>query len=203
MDKNGECKKVGCPAKTIEVTAGGKKLCVTQYNMGDQSEFPLTGANTVYTNGTKCSSSSACCWKGVTSDGCNASNGGYSGCNRTVCNHAGADIVCSNLKYDNKNWRLPTVDELAYFASYSKNKGSTGLMLCDTYAGYGSAQCLMSENGCNGAYEKDCNPNRVWSSNLGSGNYAYSYGLGKGSWEKNSYSRKRARSVRCVTEFKE
>ena len=57
-DDKQKCEK-RCPNKTIEIDAGGKKLCVTQYNMGDQPEFPLTGVSVVSVN-SKCSGS-ACC----------------------------------------------------------------------------------------------------------------------------------------------
>ena len=95
-----KCEKKGCPDKTVEIEAGGKKLCVTQYNMGDDASFPLSGVTTVST-GNNCSAN-ACCWKGTTASHCNSDNGGYSGCGRTVCTHPAAEIVCANLKYDDR-----------------------------------------------------------------------------------------------------
>ena len=60
-----KCEKKGCPDKTVEIEAGGKKLCVTQYNMGDDAAFPLTGVKVVSANGHSCTNSDGnCCWKG-------------------------------------------------------------------------------------------------------------------------------------------
>ena len=197
-----KCEKKGCPDKTVEISAGGKKLCVTQYNMGDDASFPLSGVTTVSTN-TYCMGSSACCWKGTTSSICNSDNGGYNGCNRTVCTRYAAEIVCANLKYDNRTWRLPTADELASFASYSINQSSSGLMLCDNYSGYGSARCDFRRGACSGANSDFCFPRHVWSGTLRGSSNAYYYYLTKGSWCRGSGYRSGARTVRCVTELDE
>ena len=74
------------PNKTVEIDAGGKKLCVTQYNMGDQSEFPLTGVSVV-------------------------STGNY--CNGNIFNVA--DRYISAIKfYFCKNWNYEKVDTRVY-----------------------------------------------------------------------------------------
>ena len=202
-DDGTKCEKAGCPAKTIKVTTSSGDLCVTQYNMGDAGEFPLTGVTTVATN-SYCNGSGACCWKGTASSICDSANGGYSGCSRTVCTHYAAEIVCANLKYDNRTWRLPTADELASFGAYSINKGSSGLMLCDFYSGSGSARCYRHLGACSGASYDSCRPYIVWSGTLNGSSYAYSYTLNEGSWYRNNYNlRGSARSVRCVTELDE
>ena len=201
-DDGTKCEKKGCPAKTIKVATSSGDLCVTQYNMGDAGEFPLTGVTTVATN-SYCNGSGACCWKGTTSSICDSANGGYSGCSRTVCTHYAAQIVCANLKYDNRTWRLPTVGELASFSAYSINKGSSGLMLCDFYSGYGSARCYSHFSACSGAYTDLCSPYFVWSGTLNGSSNAYYYNLYKGSWYRDNYYRRGARSVRCVTELDE
>ncbi len=196
-----ECEKKGCPDKTVEIEAGGKKLCVTQYNMGDDASFPLSGVTTVST-GNNCSAN-ACCWKGTTSSICNSDNGGYSGCGRTVCTHPAAEIVCANLKYDDRTWRLPTSAELESFTSYSINKGASGLMLCDYYSGYGSAMCRKLDSACSGADYSLCNPSSVWSGTLyGNSSAFYNY-LSQGFWSWKRYNRSYARSARCVTELEE
>ena len=201
-DDGTECEKKGCPDKTVEISAGGKKLCVTQYNMGDDASFPLSGVTTVSTN-TYCKGSSACCWKGTTSSICNSDNGGYSGCGRTVCTHPAAEIVCANLKYDDRTWRLPTSAELESFTSYSINKGASGLMLCDYYSGYGSAMCRKLDSACSGADYSLCNPSSVWSGTLyGNSSAFYNY-LSQGFWSWKRYNRSYARSARCVTELEE
>ncbi len=202
---DGQCLVPTCPANTIKITVSGKDLCVTQYNMGDKTEFPVnafSGVTVVPTN-SNCSAY-ACCWQGQTASPCNSDNGGYSGCNRTVCTQYAAEIICDNLNYGGMTWRLPTKAELAGFDpdTYSKNLGTSGLMLCDYDSGYGSAQC----NGysvCVGDSSDICRPDKVWSSTLyysWSGN-AYNYYLDSGSWSETFSYGKYASSVRCVSEL--
>ena len=196
-----ECKKKGCPDKTVEIEAGGKKLCVTQYNMGDDAAFPLTGVE-ASTVGNYCrNSEEKCCWKGATSNRCDSKNGKYSGCNRTVCTLYAAKVLCSNLKYDNRNWRLPTSNELSYFNSYSMGKGSEGLMLCDYYSydrlhsagcyNNGENECLRLVNGLTG-----CTPYQVWSSSC-------AFRLKNDSWNIGTCADSNAASIRCVSELDE
>ena len=205
-DDKQKCEK-RCPNKTIEIDAGGKKLCVTQYNIGDASEFPLSGVSVVSTN-SYCNGYSACCWRGgVTSNlnVCNADNGGYSGCRRPVCTHSAAQIVCANLKYDNRKWRLPTNSELSYFYYASKDKGSSGLMICDRSSNgyYGFSACSGTSSGCDNASNSSCAPGYLWTSQLNKTSTAYRWDLYKGGWDYKSSSRLLPLSVRCVTELKE
>ena len=196
-----KCKKKGCPDKTVEIEAGGKKLCVTQYNMGDDAAFPLTGVE-ASTVGNYCrNSEEKCCWKGATSNKCDSKNGKYSGCNRTVCTLYAAKVLCSNLKYDNRNWRLPTSNELSYFNSYSMGKGSEGLMLCDYYSydrlhsagcyNNGENECRRMVNGLTG-----CTPYQVWSSSC-------AFRLKNDSWNIGTCADSNAASIRCVSELDE
>ncbi len=198
--KNGKCVVAPtCPANTIYVNANGKDLCVTQYNMGDKTEFPVnvSGVTVVSTN-TECSAN-ACCWQGKTAESCNSENGGYSGCNRTQCTHYAAEIICNNLNYGGMSWRLPTRDELSgFYPTYSKDKGASGLMLCNYNSGYGSPQC-GKYNVCDGSFNGNCYPSYVWSSALSSSSYAYYYRLDSGSWLWSSCNRRRVLSVRCVS----
>ena len=187
------------PPKTIKIPTLSGDICVTQYNMGDASEFPLTGVSVVSVN-SKCSGS-ACCWQGRTAEGCDSANGGYSGCNRTLCTHYAAKKVCENLNYDNRSWRLPTLNELQRFGAYSINKGSSGLMLCDIRQGYGSAWCDLNTSACTGSTYNHCEASYVWSNNV-SGDNAYFCRLNSGSWNLSSYPKTFTRSVRCVTELK-
>ena len=195
----GQCVRLNCPANTLKITANGKIYCVTQYNMGDKPDFSVYAAGvTVVSANTNCLDN-ACCWIGTTGSPCNAENGGYSGCNRTQCTHYAAEIICNNLKYGGLTWRLPTSSEILAFSAdtYSKNKGSSGLMYCDVYSGYGSANCCYY-NSCKGSYDGYCYPYRVWSSAYDSTN-AYYGRLDRGSWESNYYDKRRANSVRCVS----
>ncbi len=200
--KDGQCIVNPCPANTVYVYANGKDFCVTQYNMGDKTEFPVnvSGVTVVSTN-SNCSEN-ACCWQGRTSDSgkCDLENCGYSGCKRTVCTHYAAEIICNSLNYGGLSWRLPTKDELAGFDldTYSINKGASGLMLCDRNSDYGSAQC-DNYDVCGGSFDGSCRPYDVWSSTLYSSSSAYSYYLSSGSWNQNDRNRRYARSVRCVS----
>ena len=201
-----KCEKKGCPAKTLKISTSSGDLCVTQYNMGDAPEFPLAGVK-IYGLGGRCSSyDKYCCWQGFTSPlGCNSSNGSYSGCNRTVCNHYAAEVICANLKYDNKKWRLPTNSELSYFYYASKDKGSSGLMICDRSSNgyYGFSACSGTSSGCDNASNSSCAPGYLWTSQLNKTSTAYRWDLYKGGWDYKSSSRLLPLSVRCVTEYKE
>ena len=201
-----KCEKKGCPTKTLKISTSSGDLCVTQYNMGDAPEFPLTGVK-IYGLGGRCSSyDKYCCWQGFTSPlGCNSSNGSYSGCNRTVCNHYAAEVICANLKYDNKKWRLPTNSELSYFYDASKDKGSSGLMICDRSSNgyYGFSACSGTSSGCDNASNSSCAPGYLWTSQLNKTSTAYRWDLYKGGWDYKSSSRLLPLSVRCVTEYKE
>ena len=89
--------------------------CVTRKNMGDLSnavpnQIP-DDVVTVVSSGSSCTNNK-CCWRGATSTtNCDASNGDYSGCNRTVCTYGAAKEICDNFKYGGKIWRLPEGSE--------------------------------------------------------------------------------------------
>ena len=201
---NGKCELSGCPANTIEVDTGISKLCVTQYNMGDKTEFPVNVSGVkVVSTGTNCSAN-ACCWQGKTGDPCDSNNGDYSGCNRTVCTYYAAKIICNNLNYGGRSWRLPTRDEIPLFfpSTYSINIGTSGLMLCDDEPGYGSAQC-SGHNVCSGSYTGKCYAREVWSSTtlIDDSSRAWGWFLSDGEWAGNKMSKRQAYSVRCVSEL--
>ena len=195
--KNGKCEKTSYYMAV-------DNLYVTKYNMGDSTEtaIPSTARVTVVYTGTTCGSSSnystKCCWKGATSGtDCDATNGNYSGCNRTVCNWAAANAICANYKQGGKTWRLPTISDMANWLTYSKSLGNNGLMLCDYYSGFSSAYCDHS-NSCPGSLYGICRPGVVWSSYVYSSTDKYYYILSQGSWDKNTSDRTGAFSVRCV-----
>ena len=141
---------------------------------------------------------SYCCWQGSTASRCDSINGDYSGCNRTLCTHYAAKKVCENLNYDNRSWRLPTLNELQRFGAYSINKGSSGLMLCDSSSNHGSARCADHTSGCN----FHCYAHNVWGApSAGSSSNYPNYYLTAGSWSWNGYGSGNPFSVRCVTDF--
>ena len=181
--------------------------CITKYNMGDSTEtaIPTSAGVTVVGTGQTCGSSSnystKCCWQGSTSgSSCDATNGNYSGCNRTVCNWAAANAICANYKKGDKSWRLPTTSEMSNWLTNSKSKGNNGLMLCDYYSGYSSAYCDYSYS-CPGSYGGNCSPGIVWSGSFYSSTYAYNYYLSQGSWNKTINYRTGAFSVRCLQDI--
>ena len=205
--KNGKCEVPTFPDYTVLVESNGKKLYVTQYNMGDKTVFPvnISGVTVVGTYYTECSDN-ACCWYGETTRDCDSINGDYGGCNRTVCTQYAAEIICNNLNYGGRSWRLSTKDELAglNLATYSRNKGTSGLMFCDRYSGYGSAYCGIGSSYCEGAYNSSysdgCDICYVWSSTY-SGSYVYRQELRRGYWNSWTESKRAAASVRCVSEL--
>ena len=182
-------------------------LCVTKYNMGDSSETAIpssAGVNVVGT-GQTCGSSdnytTKCCWQGKTSDNCDAANGNYSGCNRTVCNWAAANAICVNYKKEGASWRLAINSEMSNWSTYSIGKRNNGLMLGDFRSGYSSALSENSRN-CLGSLYNICNPYEVWSGSIYNSTSVYSYSLVAGKW----YGPSRGPgtyvySVRCVTEM--
>ena len=154
------CVERTCPSLTMRIKLGDYYYCITQYNIGDQSVFPIPSTVTTVTAGRskRCNSSTTkCCWKGTTcsnSSACDAANGGYSGCNRTVCNWNAANDACSKLTYGGLTWSLPHHNLFYYLykldsTTYSRGKGTTGLMFCDHY-GNSSAKCPCGYWNCLG-----------------------------------------------------
>ena len=160
-------------------------LYVTKYNMGDYKDTQIaSSANITIANAGSNCRNTKCCWTGSTSgSNCDASNGNYSGCNRTVCNWAAANAICANYKQDGRTWRLPTTGEMGNWVNYSVGLKNNGLMLCDSTKNANSAQCYSS-NACSSKYNSTCNAYSVWSSdvikqkdtsNILLGGYSYYY----------------------------
>ncbi len=179
-------------------------LCVTKKNMGDGDKLTIPSGVNVVNAGTSCtpSSSNFCCWKGNTSntDCDNANGGGYSGCNRTVCDWWAADYICKNFNAGGYTWRLATTSEMSNWANNSVNKGVNGLQLCDSRSGYSSAQC-RDTNSCPGSNGNWCTPYNVWSGTVDGSSYAYNYSLISGGWSQGGLYRTLAFSVRCVAQM--
>ena len=213
------CKKT-CPAgETLNTTSCSCEpkvpysmavdgLYVTRFNMGDSSKtkIPAEAGVKVVNAGETCGSatdySAKCCWQGETSGtDCDATNGDYSGCNRTVCTWAAANAICVNYKQDGKTWRLPTSSEMSNWPTYSINKGNDGLMLCNYRSGYSSAYCYQFDNNCQGSYRNVCNSNTVWSGSFYNSSEPFHYEVLAGSWTRRSDPYTQADSVRCVSEI--
>ncbi len=197
--RNGKCKSTFCKGSDFMLIGN---LCVTRKNMGDSTTLKIPSGVNVINAGSTCNSSSSnmCCWKGSTSGSCdNENGGGYSGCNRTVCDWYSADYICKNFNYNGKTWRLPTANEMNYWNIYSIEIGTNGLQLCDQNSGNSSAQCYYNKN-CFGSYGNNCYPSIVWTKDP-SGSKMFVYCLSSKNWRKLSYYSNDPFSVRCVTEL--
>src|SRR3989339_866614 len=108
-------KNSACPDDPPDPTCGAMiigsikvSLCNNEYNLGPNGSNP---------GGTGC-------WQGLNTT-CSGT-----GCSRNICNLNGAVAACSALNggvnYGTRNWRLPTLSEMAIWASYLSN-----LDLCD------------------------------------------------------------------------
>ena len=174
-------------------------LCVTRKNMGDSSTLAIPSTVTVAEAPSEyCySQSNKCCWKGTTSVDCDSSNGGYSGCKRTVCNYSAAHEICSKFNYAGKTWRLPTSAEMENWINYSRKLGSNGLMLCDQKDTNGiNTKCNQMSSVCLGGYGNTCYAQYV----VGQNNFIYN--LFSSWWHGTSTaSAYTPVSVRCVTEM--
>lgn len=119
-------------------------LCITRKNMGDSSVLKIPSGIVVVEIKEYCySQNEKCCWRELTAGFCNNENGGYSGCDRTVCNYSAAQEICSKFNFQGKRWRLATIDEMKNRMTYSVGLGTNGLMICDYASGYSMAKCYI------------------------------------------------------------
>lgn len=186
-------------------------LCVTKFNMGDEGlDIPASAGVTMVSATTDGSQSCTpsenhpCCWNAVsanTANSCNADNGGYSGCTRTVCDWYAANKICSNYSVMGHSFRLATSSELSsiFINQNSINQGASGLQMCDTYTGYGSAQCNIVFRSY-GAYNNRCYSTYVWGETYSS-TIAHDRYLVQGNWLQNTNNKSHAFSVRCVADL--
>lgn len=174
-----------------------------KYNIGDKNQnvsyanlgikrLPTKVSSTACDNENK----EPCMWSGVTSDFCNANNGCYSGCNRTVANYYAAKLFCQNYAQKGTkkgSWRLSTPDEAANFATLSTSKGADGLMLCGGSLKSGNAGCSDTLNMTYGSSSSaDSYVYRIKTSDENI-QYSFFYGYKRVSVEPNITT-----SVRCV-----
>jgi len=175
-------------------------LCVTRKNMGDSYSLAIpTSVTVVSARNEYCYSvSNKCCWKGETagtSGKCDSANGGYSGCNRTICNYNAAKEICSKFKYGGKTWRLATRDEMRNWGNSSIGLKENGLMLCDTVQDFSSACCTIGSNDCSGSADNTCRPAVVWGADKNTSSTV------NGIFGFSTAAENYAYSVRCVTEM--
>ena len=198
--KNGKCEPFTCSGDDfIQID----KYCVTKRNMGDSSTLTIPSNINIKQVNQTCtpSDTNLCCWQGKTAKNCdNANGGGYSGCNRTVCDWWAADNICKNFNAAGLNWRLPSTTEMANWPASSKNLGTKGLQLCDGYSGYLSAQC-EDDFICLGAGFNRCGTDDVWSNEVNGASGAFAIYLTWGRWVKASTAKSSVFAVRCVTEM--
>lgn len=146
---NGQCREEWCKGANFMKI---QNLCFTRRNMGDSAILTIPDSikkievneSLAYVPPAElqddeiCYTGEKCCFWGETSRNktgnvgrCDSiTNGSYSGCNRTVCNHFAAQEICSSFKYKNKNWRLPKESEVLNLINYSSQLKDDGLMLC-------------------------------------------------------------------------
>ncbi len=146
---NGQCREEWCKGANFMKI---ENLCFTRRNMGDSAILTIPDSikkievneSLAYIPQAElqddeiCYTGEKCCFWGETSRNktgnvgrCDSiTNGSYSGCNRTVCNHFAAQEICSSFKYKNKNWRLPKESEVLNLINYSSQLKDDGLMLC-------------------------------------------------------------------------
>lgn len=178
-------------------------LCITKKNMGDAtSSGNLSGITYVDATTGTCPNDTPCCWTGQTGTVCNATNSSqnYSGCNRTLCNFAGANASC--LKYNINNslgkWRLPTLAEMA---SWGEISSGSNLDLCDMNTNnFGSAKCPGADDACRSSNQNGdlaCRPRGVWTDSE-----QYIYVLQDGEWLSGDTEYvNREFSTRCVLDL--
>lgn len=191
------CKKMtDAPCLTIG------SICAAKFNAGDANGLNIpnevTIKNTISSDAVDGGiHAQAICWKGDNTAGCDAANGGYSGCNRTVCTWYAAKKIC-----ESHGWRLPTSDEMANWAGYSVGKGSSGLQLCDRDSNHGSARCQHARR-CPQADYGNCYQHCVWNSETDGSLNAYDYCLTDAGWPrlKGPHHVSLAVSVRCVRDL--
>ena len=184
--------------------SGGKNTCVTKYNVGDTYGPNIAGSVTTVDVTSTCTSST-CCWRGKTA-GCstfgNTTNTTYSGCNRTVCTWAAANLSCQRWAPAGTyagEWRLPTPNEMEGWknnlSKINTNLGPNGLQLCDSgFLARGEEKCSGDYSGCYGASENACYANYVWLSFDG-----WAFGLGNSALYGPATSEDGyAHSARCV-----
>ena len=173
-------------------------LCVTRKNMGDSPTLSIPSTiNIAQAPSEYCySQTNKCCWNGTTSVKCNSSNGGYSGCTRTVCTYNAAQEICSKFNYAGKTWRLPTTSEMTNWINYSRGLGANGLMLCDETANSElNAHCDYASTECLGSYNNLCFAKLVISQGC------KAYDLFSSAWRYSDQNSYQPFSVRCVTEM--
>ncbi len=178
-------------------------LYATKFNMGDKATLPIPTSVTMLATGTSTDSceSGKCCWKGTTAGSCDANNGGYSGCTRTVCNWAAAKEICARFNLNGENWRLPTRTEMSGWNAHSLGIGTNGLQLCSHTSSSNSnyAKCYNNTK-CFGAFYKYCYANQIWTNEIAfeSNMSIYTYYLDGINWNQWSLNAGESGSVRCV-----
>ena len=179
------------------------KLCITRRNMGDASMLAIPSSVSIAnTNSDYCYSNiQNCCWKGQTGgSSCNSENGGYSGCNRTVCNYRAAKDICAKFNYGGKVWRLATKEEAEKWKTLTIGLGENGMMLCNQTTISGIAKCAES-TACKGAKENRCIARVNWLDSNTDSEYAPSIVIDAGNFSFTTNGKANGASVRCVTEM--
>ena len=203
------CKPFPCGDEKImaKIEIDGEDYCITKYNMGKEASFASLPSDSysklelpenlnldVGINNTCPSQDSKCCWgeDTQTSYGARPNNNSY----KTVCTFNAAKEICSKYAYLEKDWKLPTNEQISEiieqsivdlnFCSNDSNNDSycSDTQLC--YENYGSNWC---------------SPSRTWAVGSSDDTIAYLAGyqttsLGNYVWQASSLGS--AVSVRCI-----
>ncbi len=160
-----DCDKLTAIFAHKKYTGGGRNLCISKYNVGDNGpngsgpNIPSEYKQYSLTAGQSCPKAGYCCWSGATAQkgscGMTGNAGAdYSGCNRTVCQWNVSNASCKRYTAGGKTpsnyWRLPTNSEFTNMTKYmeeiNNNRGKDGLQLCTREITSGYVQCYYVGN---------------------------------------------------------
>jgi len=186
-ETSGQCKIDKC-LKYDAITING--LCVQRRNYGDSTYYNY-----------KAPTSGACHVAYSTLGG--TKQGTYQATPRTLCNRAASRVVCGQMEVQGlSGWRLPKLEEMVAWGTYSTNLGDGGLNLCSSNQIDGASYCPKSSAGGSTGW-----PNVIWSDTSSTcasdAYYTYYYGSSYGkicSYDDGGARAASFNSVRCVIE---
>ena len=186
-EESGQCKVDKC-LKYDAITING--LCVQRKNYGDSTYYNY-----------KAPTSGACHVAYSTLGG--TKQGTYQATPRTLCNRAASRVVCGQMEVQGlSGWRLPKLEEMVAWGTYSTNLGDGGLNLCSSNQIDGASYCPKSSAGGSTGW-----PNVIWSDTSSTcasdAYYTYYYGSSYGkicSYDDGGARAASFNSVRCVIE---
>lgn len=150
------------------ITLGGEDYCMSKFNM-DSYEAEWAGVGSSIADnldirddigifrGASCSSQeSKCCWGGAGAHSTLNCTG--ADCFKTVCTFNAAKTICDYYDYLNKDWKLPTKEQMDEIISQSIE----GLNFCKSDSG--PSHCYGNSGVCTNTYlaSSACMPSKTW-----------------------------------------